>query len=112
MQKVHTQNRPKHIAIIMDGNGRWAEARGQERREGHRAGVEALRRIVKQSEDFGIRHLTYDERKVRLTNIATRHLTQEIPYERKHDIADAICMIEYYNFKNSVHFFDRFRYKK
>jgi len=61
---------------------------------------------------FGIRHLTYDERKVRLTNIATRHLTQEIPYERKHDIADAICMIEYYNFKNSVHFFDRFRYKK
>ncbi len=58
MQKDHTQNRPKHIAIIMDGNGRWAEARGQERREGHRAGVEALRRIVKQSEDFGIRHLT------------------------------------------------------
>lgn len=60
---------------------------------------------------FGIRNLTYDERKERLTKIASRHLSEEIPYERKHDIADAICMIEYYNFKNSFHFFDKFRYK-
>ena len=59
---------------------------------------------------FGMRHLTYDQRKERTTKIASRHLETEIPYERKHDIADAICMIEYYNFRNSVHFFDKFRY--
>jgi undecaprenyl diphosphate synthase len=54
----HSPKLPSHIALIMDGNGRWAQQRGQERREGHRAGVEALRRIVKESGDLGIQHLT------------------------------------------------------
>ena len=59
MQKDDDTSRlPNHIALIMDGNGRWAQARGQERREGHRAGVEALRRIVKESSDLGVHHLT------------------------------------------------------
>ncbi|MDG1007063.1 MAG: polyprenyl diphosphate synthase, partial [Alphaproteobacteria bacterium] len=59
MQKDDDTSRlPSHIALIMDGNGRWAQARGQERREGHRAGVEALRRIVKDSGDLGVQHLT------------------------------------------------------
>jgi undecaprenyl diphosphate synthase len=53
-----TKRLPSHIALIMDGNGRWAQARGQERGEGHRAGVEALRRIVKESSDLGVHHLT------------------------------------------------------
>ena len=58
MQKDDDTSRlPSHIALIMDGNGRWAQARGQERREGHRAGVEALRRIVKDSGDLGLQHL-------------------------------------------------------
>jgi undecaprenyl diphosphate synthase len=49
---------PKHVAIIMDGNGRWARARGLPRGEGHRQGVEALRRIVRHAGDRGIRILT------------------------------------------------------
>ena len=50
--------KPAHIAIIMDGNGRWAKARGLPRAAGHRAGVEALRRTVKAAADFGIPWLT------------------------------------------------------
>ena len=49
---------PAHIGIIMDGNGRWAAARGLPRFEGHRRGVEALRRTVRASIDLGIGHLT------------------------------------------------------
>jgi len=50
--------RPEHIAIIMDGNGRWAKARGLPRVAGHRAGVEALRRTVRDVADLGISWLT------------------------------------------------------
>jgi undecaprenyl diphosphate synthase len=49
---------PHHVAIIMDGNGRWAAARGLPRAEGHRRGVEALRRTVRAAGDLGIRVLT------------------------------------------------------
>ena len=49
---------PRHVAIIMDGNGRWAEARGLPRREGHRRGVEALRRTVRAAGELGIEFLT------------------------------------------------------
>jgi undecaprenyl diphosphate synthase len=49
---------PVHVAIIMDGNGRWAAARGLPRREGHRRGVEALRNIVKATGELGIKYLT------------------------------------------------------
>jgi undecaprenyl diphosphate synthase len=49
---------PAHLAIIMDGNGRWATQRGLPRAEGHRRGVEALRRIVRAMGPRGIRHLT------------------------------------------------------
>ena len=49
---------PRHVAIIMDGNGRWAEARGLPRSEGHRRGVEALRRTVRAAGELGIRFLT------------------------------------------------------
>jgi len=49
---------PKHVAIIMDGNGRWAAARGLPRGEGHRRGVEALRRTVRAAGDLGIGILT------------------------------------------------------
>ncbi|MCV0396503.1 MAG: isoprenyl transferase [Rhizobiaceae bacterium] len=50
--------KPTHIAIIMDGNGRWAKARGLPRVAGHRAGVEALRQAVRNAGDFGIPFLT------------------------------------------------------
>src|SRR5690349_24785342 len=49
---------PRHVAIIMDGNGRWASARGLPRGEGHRRGVEALRRTVRAAGDLGIGFLT------------------------------------------------------
>jgi undecaprenyl diphosphate synthase len=49
---------PRHVAIIMDGNGRWAQARGMPRHEGHRRGLEALRRTVKAAGDLGIETLT------------------------------------------------------
>ena len=49
---------PYHIAIIMDGNGRWAKARGLPRVAGHRAGVENLRRILRACGEFGISILT------------------------------------------------------
>lgn len=49
---------PAHVAIIMDGNGRWAKARGLPRLAGHRAGVEAVRRAVKAAPDLGISYLT------------------------------------------------------
>ncbi|MGB3537997.1 MAG: isoprenyl transferase [Mesorhizobium sp.] len=49
---------PAHVAIIMDGNGRWAKARGLPRLAGHRAGVEALRKTVRAAPDLGISYLT------------------------------------------------------
>ncbi len=49
---------PRHVAIIMDGNGRWAAARGLPRVEGHRHGVEALRKTVRAAADLGISVLT------------------------------------------------------
>jgi hypothetical protein len=59
---------------------------------------------------FGMRHLDYDQRKERTISIAEKYFDGEIPYERKHDIADALCMIVYYNFRTSVHSFDAFRF--
>lgn len=49
---------PLHVAIIMDGNGRWAAARGLPRAEGHRRGVEALRKVVRAAGELGVRYLT------------------------------------------------------
>ena len=49
---------PQHVAIIMDGNGRWAKRRGLPANAGHRAGAQALRKIAPEAEKMGIRHLT------------------------------------------------------
>jgi undecaprenyl diphosphate synthase len=49
---------PTHVAIIMDGNGRWANARGLDRLEGHRAGTENIRRIIRACVEHGIGYLT------------------------------------------------------
>ena len=51
-------NIPNHVAIIMDGNGRWAKQRGLPRIEGHRRGVETVRAIIDATRDLGIRYLT------------------------------------------------------
>lgn len=49
---------PAHVAVIMDGNGRWAQARGLPRTEGHRKGMETVRRIIRHASRRGISHLT------------------------------------------------------
>lgn len=49
---------PRHIAVIMDGNGRWAEARGLSRNQGHRAGLDSLREVVESAMDLGVEFLT------------------------------------------------------
>lgn len=49
---------PKHIAVIMDGNGRWAEKQKKMRATGHRQGVEALRTVLEKADAMGIKHLT------------------------------------------------------
>jgi undecaprenyl diphosphate synthase len=49
---------PRHVAIIMDGNGRWALSRGLPRLAGHKAGTENLRRVIRASAEFGIKYLT------------------------------------------------------
>jgi undecaprenyl diphosphate synthase len=55
---VHRQRLPRHIAIIMDGNGRWARQRGLPRLEGHRRGAVSVREVVTQSARLGIEYLT------------------------------------------------------
>ena len=49
---------PAHVAIIMDGNGRWAKARGLDRTEGHVAGVDTVRTIITAASEIGVKYLT------------------------------------------------------
>ena len=49
---------PRHVAVIMDGNGRWARERGQPREFGHRAGMQAVRQAVEAAGDAGVEVLT------------------------------------------------------
>lgn len=53
-----TDHGVRHLAVIMDGNGRWAQGRGLSRIEGHKAGAEAVRRVIEASGKFGLTHLT------------------------------------------------------
>ncbi len=58
MVQIDTENLPRHIAIIMDGNGRWAKKRGLKRVLGHQKGVDAVRTVVKTTRRLGIPWLT------------------------------------------------------
>src|SRR3989338_8432293 len=49
---------PRHVAIIMDGNGRWAKHRGLPRSEGHRKGIDKIKKIIKAADEIGIKFLT------------------------------------------------------
>jgi len=53
-----TETGPQHVAVIMDGNGRWAQAKGMFRTAGHRSGMEAVRRIVEAAREIGLPYLT------------------------------------------------------
>jgi len=58
ISRIDKERLPQHIAIIMDGNGRWAEEKGQDRLYGHFHGVESVRNIVEGSAELGIQYLT------------------------------------------------------
>ncbi|MCW3088152.1 MAG: isoprenyl transferase [Sediminibacterium sp.] len=58
IDQIDKERLPHHIAIIMDGNGRWAEEKGQDRLYGHYQGVESVRNIVEGSAELGIQYLT------------------------------------------------------
>ena len=56
--KIDKNNIPQHIAIIMDGNGRWAQLHGKERSFGNQAGADAVRKLVENSAELGVKYLT------------------------------------------------------
>ncbi len=57
-RRLEARSIPRHVAIIMDGNGRWAERRGLSRIEGHRAGLESVRSVVRAAHELGVHWLT------------------------------------------------------
>lgn len=58
LQQIDKERLPRHVAVIMDGNGRWARQRGKERNFGHENGVEAVRQTVKAAAEIGVSYLT------------------------------------------------------
>ena len=88
---------PQHIAVIMDGNGRWAQARGMSRSEGHKAGTKAAREIVRHCRELGIKHLTLytfskenwarpEEEVSTLFDLLTKFLSREVGQLKEQDI--------------------------
>ncbi len=91
------KNLPRHVAIIMDGNGRWARERGLPRLEGHRAGAESVRRVVRAAGEIGIEYLTlyafsvenWNRPKTEVTalmHLLELYLKQEIPELDKNNV--------------------------
>jgi undecaprenyl diphosphate synthase len=58
LSSLDTNRIPEHVAVIMDGNGRWAEQRGKQRAAGHKAGIKGVRELIRTSNDMGVRYLT------------------------------------------------------
>ena len=58
LEKIDKDSLPKHVAIIMDGNGRWAKSRGEERTFGHKSGVTSVRNAISACDKVGIEYLT------------------------------------------------------
>ena len=59
LEKIDKTALPRHVAIIMDGNGRWAKEKGQDRLYGHFHGVESVRNIVESATELGIEYLPF-----------------------------------------------------
>ena len=81
---------PEHVAIIMDGNGRWAEKKGMDRFQGHQQGAETARSIIKKSGNLGIKWLTLyafsienwarpEKEKSSLFSLMVKSLSEELP---------------------------------
>ncbi|MBI5894381.1 MAG: isoprenyl transferase [Deltaproteobacteria bacterium] len=97
MKTLDKNNLPKHIAIIMDGNGRWAKKRFLNRIQGHRKGVKAARDVVQSCSDLGIEYLTlyafsqenWDRPAAEvsaLMELLKRHLKRELPMMMENNI--------------------------
>jgi undecaprenyl diphosphate synthase len=83
----HTDKMPRHVAIIMDGNGRWARQRGEPRTRGHEAGAESVRRVLECAEDVGLGILTLLMRHLR--KFLGEHTSTLIEHDaRLHPIGD------------------------
>ena len=59
MDTLNPENIPQHVALIMDGNGRWAKSKGEHRLYGHSKGVETVREVIKTGMELGIKYLTF-----------------------------------------------------
>lgn len=124
---IDLNNIPKHIAIIMDGNGRWAKERKLPRTMGHKAGVEAIREIVKECSNLGIKYLTLyafstenwvrpNEEVSTLMNLLVQYLKKEFKELHKNNVIinhigdilklPQVCQVElinaYENTKNNT----------
>jgi undecaprenyl diphosphate synthase len=97
MAQASDSPNPAHVAIFMDGNGRWAKARGLARSEGHREGLETAKKIVVAAEDLGIKVLTLytfstenwkraEEEVGFLMGLIKRHLAAEFDFYRANGI--------------------------
>lgn len=97
IDKIDKDNIPKHIAIIMDGNGRWAKKRFLPRSFGHKAGVETIREIVKESSSLGVKYLTLysfstenwkrpEEEVGALMKLLVEYLKKEVEELHKNDV--------------------------
>jgi undecaprenyl diphosphate synthase len=96
-QNISVEKLPVHIAIIMDGNGRWASQHGKERIFGHKEGVESVRSVIEAAAELGIRHLTLyafstenwgrpDDEVTALMGIMVQSLNDETPNMLKNNI--------------------------
>jgi undecaprenyl diphosphate synthase len=97
-EKINTDKLPRHVAIIMDGNGRWAQQRGLDRIFGHQQGVKALREVIETAADLGVGYLTLyafstenwgrpDEEVSALMNIMVQSLNDETDTLLKNNIS-------------------------
>ena len=97
-EKINKNKLPRHVAVIMDGNGRWAKKRGLTRVLGHRKGVEAVRQTVEAAAELGIEALTlytfstenWNRPKSEvdtLMNILVNSLTKELPTFQKNNVS-------------------------
>ncbi len=97
MEKLDLERLPKHIAIIMDGNGRWAKEQGQDRLFGHYQGVVSVRKVVEAATEIGIQYLTlyafstenWDRPQEEVTGLMTLFvdtLAKEVPDLHKNNI--------------------------
>ena len=97
LSQIGLQSVPKHIAFIMDGNGRWAKARNLPRIEGHRAGAETVRLVVEECRRLGVRYVTLyafstenwkrpPEEVAALMTLLCHHLSSELEQLQEHQI--------------------------